>query len=236
MQRLGQTLRVLESAATALQTWQWIMRTTGPMSMFRMATHAISVVSGMLWPATGPMMFPGPSPERLDLRTRLGFLLNGLGTLGCLSYGLPLLVRPGAGYNRRWRRGLARKGLWTRLTATDRHGRAYTLAAAVLAMLSGIAAYRSHANESGPGLFPGATLEVLGQVGPHLPFFGISCGSAKAPTWIRLLAVPGAPIAVYFAITSLRTALMPEEDYEEARRRWNTEVQQRSQRHRDSTS
>jgi hypothetical protein len=165
--------------------------------------------------------FRGQAPEHLDLRTGLGFLFSGLGTLGCGGHLVRPLIVPGTlqRANSKWRRDLARKGLWTRFTATESHSAPFTVGATVLSLLYGYASYRNKLREGRAELLPFMMVYVSGQIFPDLPFFGL----ARAPRgdrWLRVLAILALATGAVLASSQLRSALMSEEQYQEKRRQW----------------
>ena len=218
--RLRQVLRILESMAAALTTWQLLMRSSGPDAPIQLTVSTASTVTHF-----GSTLVPAPTsrrqwPERLDPRTRLGLLLQGLSPLTFGGLLLHNVLRPQILERRnRRQRILARQPLWNRLTATERHGKAFAFLSAGVALLSGIAAYRTRLNGGFPSLFPATTLSLLGQVFPDLPIYGMARVPRTTPRWYLAVSV-FALLPSLLAFGQLRAAFMSDEKYQERQRAW----------------
>jgi hypothetical protein len=219
--RLHQVFRILHGLTAAFGTWQGIMRRSGPDASIQLVTSALSSATHLGSTFVPSPMFIGQGPERLDLRTRFGFLLSGVGSLlfAPTTARLPLQRRALERQNRVWGRNLARRPLWTRLTGAEPHGGPFTVTAAMIALVSAIATYRRRVSDTAPPPGPFAFLDpwILGEVFPTLPIVGLARQPRTSPRWLPIVAVPAILISVFRAIASLRAAFMSQEAYQKCR-------------------
>ncbi|HEX6509756.1 MAG TPA: hypothetical protein VF221_19180 [Chloroflexota bacterium] len=218
-------LRIVNGTSGVLQTWQGLLRSSGPGARIRLTFSGISTLSEFASTVGSLPTSLVEGPDHLDSRTRLDFLLKGIALLRNTGYfGLDLF--PGCNQERRnlaWRRSLLKQGLWKRLTATGPHSRSFTFAAAAVALMRGIAYYRNENNRRVSvllGLVLFLNPDVLGHMFPTLPIVGMARTPRISPRWQSALKVLEVLIAACGAFDSLQSTFVTQEEYEDFRQTW----------------
>lgn len=221
-QRGFQILRAVTGVISTLLTWQRLMRSSGPNAAAELIVTTLAVagtIGGILRPYSGPHL----GPNRLDVRTRVGFFLLGLGMLRVPAYFVQALLlpsRPGD-CSSPGELELAKRPLREQLMTMERHGKLFRVLAVLVALLSGVAAYSNKATRRELALFQmmAPFPALLGQLYPTLPVFGIARTRRSSRPWLITFAILSVPGSVVMAVTPLRTAFMSLEQYDDQMRR-----------------
>ncbi len=220
----NQIMRAAASAATALETWQRLMRTSGPNAALELTLSALRI-AGQTGSILGPFKVP---PWRrsghLDARTRMAFFLLGISMLSTPAYFVRAVLHALDSRRHNDTRGhdLANQGLRQRLIGTEQHGRLFRVLAVLLALLSAIATYPHRTARKDIAIFqmlqPFPAL--LGRLFPTLPVFGLARNRRVSKPWLVAFAILALPASIGGAVAALHMAVVTQEQYEEHRKRW----------------